>query len=179
MEDVTARRDRCLCERIDAGDVRALEALYDAYSGAVYAQALAILGSTADAEDVLQDVFLKLVRRRGAPIQDLKAYLCTAARHQAYTSLRKRQREQGGTHPEEAASGLVSPFHGLGQREAVQEALEALPAKQREVVVLKIYEQLTFEEIAQRLTASVNTVASRYRYALKKLRALLGDSTNG
>jgi RNA polymerase sigma-70 factor (ECF subfamily) len=179
MDEAGARSDRRLSERIDAGDVRALEELYDAYAGAVYAQALAVLHSAADAEDVLQDVFLKLIRRRGAPIQDLKAYLCTAARHEAYSSLRKRQREQAGSDWLDAEPAPLSSLQASEQREAVREAMESLPAKQREVVVLKVYEQLTFEEIGHRVAASVNTVASRYRYALKKLRALLGDAANG
>jgi DNA-directed RNA polymerase specialized sigma24 family protein len=83
MAEDQAGQGRQWCERIDAGDVAALEAVYDAYAGAVYRQALAVLGSAADAEDVMQEVFLHLVRRRGSPIRDLKAYLLTAARRQS------------------------------------------------------------------------------------------------
>src|SRR5262249_39245031 len=93
MDEESSRRDRQLAARISDGDPAALEALYDAYAGAVYRQALAIVGGASDAEDVLQDVFLKLVRRRGGPIQDVRAYLFTAARHQAYSTLRQRRRE--------------------------------------------------------------------------------------
>src|SRR5437763_1185735 len=93
MDEERARRDRRLGERIDAGDMGALEEVYDAYSTAIYRQALSILSSAADAEDVVQDVFLQLVRRRGYPIRELKAYLLTAARHQACSTLRRRQRE--------------------------------------------------------------------------------------
>lgn len=174
MNEEQARRDRRLAERIDAGDASALEEVYDAYSDAVYRQALAILRSAADAEDVVQDVFLQLVHRRGYPIRELKAYLLTAARHQACSALRRRQRES-------PAEGLESlrpghPGGDFGDRAAVRQALEALPAEQREVVRLKVYEQMTFAEIGRAVRASANTVASRYRYALGKLRKALGES---
>lgn len=173
MDEEQARRDRRLSERIDVGDASALEEVYDAYSTAVYRQALAILGSTADAEDVVQDVFLQLVRRRGYPILELKAYLLTAARHQACSALRRRQREAPAEDLEPGWPGGAGDF---GDRAAVRQALEALPAEQREVVRLKVYEQMTFAEIGRAVRASANTVASRYRYALGKLRKALGES---
>lgn len=177
MGEEHAGRDRRLAARIDAGDASALEEVYDAYSSAVYRQALAILSSTADAEDVVQDVFLQLVRRRGGPIHELKAYLLTAARHQACSSLRRRQRETPGESAE-TAPHLWPGGDGFGDRQAIREALEALPLEQREVVRLKVYEQLTFVEISIAVRASINTVASRYRYALQKLRKALGESAD-
>src|SRR2546426_706936 len=130
MAETRAPSDQRLCERIEAGDVGALEELYDGYAGVVYRQALALLGSTADAEDVLQDVFLKLAGRRGAPIRDLKAYLCTAARHEAYSALRRRQRECA-VGDEEGAVPFAGAWPGISARgEAIQDALRSLPAAQ-------------------------------------------------
>jgi len=178
MPDERAREDRLLAERISAGDAGALEALYDAHAAAVYRQALFLLGCPADAEDVVQEVFLNLVRRRGLPITDVKAYLLTAARNQACTLLRQRRREEE-RQPllAERPVGSDDPAQA-GDRHAVRQALLALPAEQRQVVMLRIYEQLTFEEIGRAVKASLNTVASRYRYALKKLRQALGDSSH-
>src|SRR2546427_5010342 len=119
MDEERARRDRRLCARIDAGDVSALEEVYDAYSTAVYRQALAILGAAADAEDVVQDVFLQLVRRRGRPIQELKAYLLTAARHQARSSHRRRQREAPDQSSEIALDWPSSDAGGWGDHEVL------------------------------------------------------------
>src|SRR5712692_2058875 len=96
MDEERAQRDRQLSERIGAGDFAALEEVYDAYSSALYRHALATRISTSDAEDVLQDVFLQLVRRHGGPIKDLKAYLFTAARHQSCSSLRRRRHDAQG-----------------------------------------------------------------------------------
>jgi RNA polymerase sigma-70 factor (ECF subfamily) len=174
MDDDRAAIDRRLAERIDAGDVSALGAIYDAYAGAVYRHALSLLRSPADAEDVLQEVFLKLVSRRGGPIRDLKAYLLTAARHQAILVIRRRAREVETDTAAGHVSAAASPDAAI-DAEAVRGALERLSAAQREVVVLKVYEQMTFAEIGRRLRASVNTVASRYRYGLEKLRQVLGE----
>jgi RNA polymerase sigma-70 factor (ECF subfamily) len=170
------RADRQLAARIGAGDATALEAVYDAYAGAVYRHALAIVGCASDAEDVLQDVFVHLVRRRGRPIEDLRAYLLAAARHQAFSVLRRRRRVDLGYDGDLPVrpSGAPEP----GDMAAVREALAALPAEQREVVVLKVYGQLTFAEIGRAVKASANTVASRYRYGVKKLREALGDTAD-
>jgi RNA polymerase sigma-70 factor (ECF subfamily) len=178
MDEERAQRDRQLSERIGAGDFAALEEVYDAYSTALYRHALTILGSTSDAEDVLQDVFLQLVRRRGGPIKDLKAYLFTAARHQSCSSLRRRRHDAQGCDAEAARPAPEDGPEQFADRHVLREALQALPSEQREVVILKVYEQLTFEEIGRAVKASVNTVASRYRYALQKLRKALGESAD-
>src|SRR5438093_12039188 len=141
MDEERSRRDRQLAARIRDGDPAALEALYDAYAGAIYRQALAIVGCASDAEDVLQDVYLKLVRRRGGPIQDVKAYLFMAARHQAYSTLRQRRREPRDSDLDIDAFPSLVYREELSETTAVQDALQALPSKQREVVLLKVYDQ--------------------------------------
>jgi len=158
-----------------AGAFVTIEAIYDAYAGIVFRQALAVLGSDADAEDVLQDVFMKLARRPDARIRDLRAYLLTAARNEAYSTLRRRRRECGGWEREsEAEASETGPVMD-GEWDAIRDALDSLPAEQREVVTLKVYDKLTFEEIGCAVGASANTVARRYRYALQKLRRKLGN----
>jgi RNA polymerase sigma-70 factor (ECF subfamily) len=175
MSEERARQDRRLAERIGAGEMAALEEVYDAYSGAVYRQALAILGSVPDAEDALQGVFLKLVRRHGRPVRALKAYLLTAARHEACSILRRRtEHHETEELPDPYSVDMVAAAEGV----AVRQALQALPAEQREVVLLKVFEQRSFAEIGQAVHASTNTVASRYRYALQKLRRALGGSAD-
>lgn len=171
--------ERRLSERLNSGDMAALEELYDRCATAIYRQALAVVSSPSDAEDVLQEVFLKLIRRKGLPIQELKAYLMTAARNEACSLLRRRRREISGSEEEEVV--FADPFvahRQIGTREELQDALHGLPPEQREVVILKVYEQMTFLEIAGVVKASANTVASRYRYAMKRLRDMLGDPAN-
>jgi RNA polymerase sigma-70 factor (ECF subfamily) len=143
--------------------------VYDRYAPALYRLLNAILGSSADAEDALQEVFVRLATARNPKIQDLRAYLFVAARHQALGMLRRRKRE---TPLDEAAwenvAGEDEPEAGHSQWTAL---LVRLPVEQREVIALKIWEQMTFAEIAEVVKASPNTVMSRYRYGIEKLRS--------
>jgi DNA-directed RNA polymerase specialized sigma24 family protein len=98
-DEVRTRNDRARAARLAGGDMDALAEIYDAYSGPLFRLALGLTGSVPDAEDVLSNVFLKLVRRRGGPIRELRAYLFTAARHEAYSSLRLSRRETSVEEP--------------------------------------------------------------------------------
>lgn len=167
-----------LARRIAGGDAHALEQAYDAYSAAVFRHALAILGCAADAEDVLQEVFLKLAKRRGGTIANLRAYLFAAARNEAYSLLRRCRRERVGLEPDAVWSPERAEQMDPAEACALSRALNGLPPEQREVVVLKVYEQLTFEEIGELLHAPMNTVASRYRYALQKMRCALVEANH-
>ncbi len=153
-----------------------LAALYDEHAPAVYRLVIAMLGSSSDAQDAVSEVFLRAARCDFRRIRNPRAYLLASARHQAISMLRRRQRET-----------LVDPldsrfFHTarLDERQAffahrVAAALRELPAQQREVIVLKVYEQMTFAEIAAITKTPANTVASRYRYAVEKLRRALEE----
>jgi RNA polymerase sigma-70 factor (ECF subfamily) len=171
-------RERTLSERLHSGDMTALEEVYDLFATAIYRQALAVVSAPSDAEDVLQEVFLKLIRRKGPPIQELKAYLMTAARNEGCSLLRRRRREVSGSDEEVVFPDPFVMHRTVGTREELCQAIQGLPPEQREVVILKVYEQMTFLEIARVVKASANTVASRYRYAMKRLRDLLGDPAN-
>jgi RNA polymerase sigma-70 factor (ECF subfamily) len=168
-------------ERIRAAlgrdDPAAVELMWDRYAGDLLALLASMLGSPHDAEDVLQTVFVRMARRRRqlAAARCLDAYVYQIARHEA-SRFRKQRRKRGA---EPAAEPWLVPVQTDADRretaEKLQAALARLPAGQREVVVLKIYRDKTFAEIGGLLGLSQNTVASRYRYALEKLRALLGD----
>jgi RNA polymerase sigma-70 factor (ECF subfamily) len=171
------RRDAELVERLAELDVSALADAYDAHAAAVYRLSLSIVGRQEDAEDVLQDVFLALVNGRARRIRNLKAYLLAAAHNRSISLLRRRKREIP------AEDSLVSVPSGCLPEEhalylALREALDELPVDQKEVIVLKIYCDLTFQEISRVVRASPNTVASRYRYAIEKLRRIIGGDAN-
>lgn len=149
---------------------------YDRFGPDVYRYLSLLMGSRTRAEDVMQEVFLRLLRcaRRDPEAARNRSYIFAAARNEAYRALAKGRRQASG-----GADGLLEIRDGLkgsdSERIAVEEALTTLPPEQREVVHLKTYMSMTFEEIAQLTAVSRNTAASRYRYALKRLRDLLGD----
>lgn len=158
--------DKALVQQLAGGDPRALGAVYDRYAPALYRLLNAMLASSADAEDALQEVFVKLATARNAQIQDLRAYLFTMARHQALGMLRRRKRE---TPLDEAAWENVAD-EADAESSNWTALLVRLPVEQREVIALKIWEQMTFAEIAEVVKTSPNTVMSRYRYGIEKLR---------
>jgi RNA polymerase sigma-70 factor (ECF subfamily) len=149
-----------------------LAELYDAYGLRLYRYALLILADAPAAEDAVQDTFVQLARalRRHAPPELSYAYMATAVRNQCFTTLRSRRRRR------EDAGVLVeceSPGATEEERMILNGALAALPAEQREVIYLKVFEGLTFQEIADRCAISINTAGSRYRYAAAALRRAL------
>lgn len=159
--------------RLAKGDPSALDELYDHFGPQCYRYALGMLGRAEAAEDALQELFLELARARGrlGPVRSGRAYLFAMLRHAVWRRLR-RSRERSG----EPAAVFERPLpSGIPESAAldVESALAGLPAEQREVVVLKIYQDMTFAEIADATRVSQNTAASRYRYAIERLRELL------
>jgi len=142
------------------------------------------VASPADAQDVVQAAFVKFWQRQPAAQPEHYPLLYTAVRTCALDFRRSGERRlRREAHPD---AGLVredSPFfdHAVEQREEaalVELALRELPVEQREVVVLRVWAGLTFAEIATTLDQSINTVSSRYRYALQALRRDLKPYTN-
>ncbi len=161
-----------------------LERSYETFGPKLYHYLLGILRSAADAEDALQTVFVKLAQRdKDDEIEDLTSYLFSAARHEA---IRLRDKRRSARKREDASqAGVEQPapppdlLAATEERELDRRKLEAaiahLPEEQREVVLLKVWEGLTFREIASVLGVPQDTAASRYRYALEKLKQELGD----
>jgi RNA polymerase sigma-70 factor, ECF subfamily len=149
---------------------------YDRHGAGLYRYALMLLGDTASAADAVQQVFATLAgRARGAvSVDDEARYLRRAVRNQCFSALRRRRREQAAM---AGAPPIIEPIDRASGspelRAAIEEALRKLPADQREVVHLKVFEGLTFQEIADVAGESINTIASRYRYAMDKLRTCL------
>ncbi|MHC4180225.1 MAG: RNA polymerase sigma factor [Planctomycetota bacterium] len=160
-----------------AGDERAFAALYDRFAVRLYRVALAMLGRAEDAEDAVQDVFTAMVRSRKGltEVRDLEAYVFTALRRAAarLAVWRARQPTASDTAAGEAVSREDRPGSSNPHGQRLEQALRALPPEQREVIALKIDGELTFGQIAQVKGVSINTAASRYRYALEKLRRAL------
>ena len=143
--------------------------LYDRYGRALLAYGCALLRDASAAEDVLHQVFAKLLGDRVAIAGEPGPYLFRAVRNASLNRRRDRSREAPLT---DEGSWLEGP-PGIGESAlALQSALQTLPDEQREIVVLKIWGGLTFDEAATLAGVSANTAASRYRYALTKLREI-------
>ena len=160
--------------RASRDDAAADEAarLYDRLGPALYRYALMILGDASDAEDAVHDVFLAVVRTRGRDRANDDAYWYRAVRNQCFSALRRRVRQPVSDAP--LVEALHVPAESVEERMTLDRAIRMLPPEQREVVHLKVFEGRTFQEIADLLNESINTIASRYRYAVDKLRVELG-----
>jgi RNA polymerase sigma-70 factor, ECF subfamily len=150
--------------------------LYEDHAGALFAFLLSLLRNEADTYDVLQDLFLKLGRRPAlwAGVRDERGFILRLAHNAAVDLIRRREArarnyDQLARQPLPLFAQSADPDEQIF-REKLAQALGELPAEQRAVVHLKLWEKLTFEAIAQILEIPLNTAASRYRYGLDKLR---------
>ena len=138
------------------------------------------LGSSQDAEDVLQEVFYRVLKYR-VRLQfkrNPSAYLFQIARNEAVNHLKKRKKNLKAHHSKQELSNVIEGSLKGPDPEALDWAsnvLAKIPEDQREVIVLKFFEDLTFKEIARVCGVSMGTITSRYRYGMQKLRKLMEE----
>jgi len=141
--------------------------------------------SLADAEDVVQEAFVRYWRHQRQLPGNPQALLVTSIRRAALDLARRedrraaREEKAGGGIEEPVALFETLPGEGDERRIEIEVALQRLPAEQREVLVLKIWQEYTFEQIGGILDIPPNTAASRYRYALNALRKELEPLCHG
>ncbi len=178
---MTAPSDRELLDRFREGDEQALEAICVRYEEPLFQFLLGVLRSHHQAEDTLQETFVRALERLDDVDPDhLRGWLFTVAYHQAM--LAKRRQKARPAALGESARGAVDPrpdpsvlaeqgdnFRRLG------ELLEHLPTGQREVIRLRLYEGKRFRDIARSLGCPLNTALSRMHEGLKRLRLLWGQ----
>lgn len=185
MSNVTTPSDQELLRLMAAGDEEAFATLYRRHHGQLYRFALLMSGSPALADDVTQEVFMVLMRgpqRYDVARGPLVAFLYGIARYQVLRCLRREsaynaleeETEDGETVIQQDLIALDDPFADLVQSEmihAVRQAVLALPARYREVIVLCDFQELSYAEAALALDCALGTVSSR----LNRARALLAD----
>jgi RNA polymerase sigma-70 factor (ECF subfamily) len=147
-----------------------LSRLHADHAVSVYRFAWSVTKDEGLAQEVVQELFLKLARDADAVTvaRSERAVIFTMARNLSLDALRRRQREE-----KELEAWEVEPpdwFESAADHEALIAALAGLPEEQRSVVHLHVWEDMTFREIGELLGQPTQTIASRYRYALEKLR---------
>ena len=176
--DTEASNER-IKEAIRRDDPVALELMWNAHAESLYAVALAVVCQKADAEEVVQDLFVKVarIRLRLLSARDLTAYLHRMARNGAIDYVRRRARGDLPADPDGLGLEPVEePCERPDLARAVSLALAALPLEQREVITLKFFKNMTFLEVAEALGVSPNTAASRCRYGLERLRRAMKEA---
>ena len=174
--------DRSCMDRLVAGDLKALEELYDRHTPLLYAVVLRIVGRVADAEEVLQDAWVQAWKtadtwepRRGT----VTAWLLTLARSRAIDRVRavaaRRRAEAATPAPEPPSEGdePLANAAGRQRQRQIAAAMAALKPLQRDVLELGYFKGLTQSEIAARIGIPLGTVKSWTRQGLMRLRELV------
>jgi RNA polymerase sigma-70 factor (ECF subfamily) len=186
MLDLSPIADDQLVLRIAAGEAAALETLYDRYVRQCFGLALRMVSEPALAEEVVQEVFLKLWSRpdsysahKGAFV----SWLLSLVHHRCVDELRKRSRTEVALDNEQPLSVLNTrpdpqpdpseQVWVLEQQRVVRQALTELPENQRQVLELAYFGGLSQSQIAERLSQPLGTVKTRMRMGLQNLRQLL------
>lgn len=180
--------DTELVAAFKAGDAEALGLLMQRHQAALFGYLLRLTGRRDAAEDLFQEVFLKLVKNPGAynEREKFRAWLFTVARNAAMDRFR-RESARGevslygdGDKPgpadttASAEPGPAEAFYGKAETARIDAALASLSPDQREVFYLRHYSELSFKEIAESLKLPIGTVLARMSRAAAKLREKLG-----
>ena len=173
--------DKLLVWKFKRGSADALRRIYEKYKNDLLALAIALSRDRATAEDVLHDVFVSFAQY-AEKLQlrtSLKRYLSSCIANRVRNMNReKSQRTLQLNHTETIGSDCDGPERlaiSAEQSERVEKALSELPYQQKEVIILHFQSGMRFKAIAESQGVSINTIQSRYRYGLDKLRSLLNS----
>jgi len=174
-------RLRLLVLRCQTGDEAAFRELYEEFSGRTRRFAGALLDD-GSAEDVQQEVWLSVYRRIGQLTDPgaFRTWLYMTTRHSVIDLLRRRRREAEllALQPAASKDTDVHEHHDTTEpdRAVIRSAIAQLPPVQREVVMLRFWDDMTYAEISLIVGCSIGTVRSRLHYARRALEKLLQDS---
>jgi len=172
--------DRLLLWKFKRGSRDAFRAIYEKYAGNMLTLAGNLLDDKVGAEDIVQDVFIKLVESVGTfrLTGSLKSYLATCVANRSRDCIRRRIRQRNAMakraakKPAENKSTVHLAINSE-QLQKLSDAITELPYDQREAIALRIHGNMKFQKIAELQNVSTKTVQSRYRYGLDKLRSIL------
>jgi RNA polymerase sigma-70 factor (ECF subfamily) len=169
--------DADLLTRFRAGDDAALGRLFERYEGPVFRFLFGVLKDHHQAEDALQETFIQALRKAdGIDPATFRGWLFTVAYQQGMLQKRRARRRPAPAEPEVllglVADGSAPDAERADDVRAVNELLAMLPAAQREVIRLRVYDGLRFRDVAERLGCPLNTALARMHDGVRRLRAL-------
>ena len=166
---------RKLFEDLARGDLDALAGIYDCSAPEIYALALWRTSRSSDAEDVVQEVLVRLAERRAGlrAVRSPRTYLLAMAHSAAVDRMRSRRRLEPVEDRLLQDADAPDPDRRLDARRASR-LLLTLPARQREAIYLHHFAELTFREIGRVTGVPTFTAASRYRLGMRRLRKIMG-----
>lgn len=180
MDSSVQYSDKELLRRIADGEEQAFTTLFWRYKDMIYSTGLRLTGSVTEAEEIVQDVFVKLwTKRQDMPdIANLEGYIFMMARNYTYNSLQRtiKLSSGGGVIPEERDPAEVTADALLEEKELnelLHQAIQQLPPQQQKVYQLIKLEGLTKQEAAEKLGISVHTVKSHFDAAVRAIRAFI------
>jgi len=172
--------DKLLIWRLKRGSSNALCRIYKKYKGNLLRLAASLLSDTSAAEDIVHDFFVSFAQSPEKIKLDgsLKSYLATCIVNRVRNANKTRQRQEttGLNKAESTVSNSKRPEQWIIDSEQLRQlndALAQLPEQQREVIILHLQGGMKFKAIAELQGVSINTVQSRYRYGLDRLRSIL------
>ena len=173
--------DRLLVKQCKRGSKEALRRIYEKYKDYLLILAVGLVNNSSIAEDIVHDVFTSFVQniKKFRLTGTLKGYLGTCVANRArnvnktkrHTNLETNSAEYGELNLNEPISTITCNE----QLQQLNSAMSQLPYDQREVIMLHFQAGLTFQQIAQEHGISVNTIKSRYKYGIEKLRTILDE----
>ena len=182
----TGLDDEELMQRLVYRDLWAFRALYDRYGNLVYSAALRVVRDAQVAEDMVQEIFLRIWRKPDSYVAQrgrFVTWLASVTRNRAVDEIRSRGRRfrHETASPEEQERELPAPETNdpalmaelADQRRLIVAALAQIPAEQRQIIELAYFGGLTQQEIAERLSQPLGTVKTRIRLGMQKLRVAL------
>ena len=172
--------DKLLVWKFKRGSSDALRRIYEKYKDDLFALAIALLRDKATAEDVVHDVFVSFAQFAGKLElrTSLRSYLLTSIANRV-RNLRARRRKSTELGESDVADPGSEPpdkqVISAEESRRISDAMAQLPYEQREVVILRLQSGLKFKAISESQGVSINTIQSRYRYGLNKLRSILNS----
>ena len=183
--DYSALKDEEVLTRLQAGESWAMSVLYDRYARLVFSLAYKVLNDRDGAEEVVQEVFVKVWRRAGdysVARGKFSSWLSGIAHHHAIDELRRRRVRPSAAEDETAAAEVMDdgpvPYERAVQtmeHQQIVHALQCIPVEQRHPIEMAYFEGLTQQEISDKLEQPLGTIKTRMRLGMQKLKTLLQE----